>query len=85
MVKIMGAVKCFYCGHISGHISLDKSNGTPRRRFTPRPGFQGQLPTKGDALKCERCRGPVFLDESERVLSYELPPLEKPMPLKKAS
>jgi hypothetical protein len=71
MVKVIGSVKCFYCGHVSGHISRDEASA--RQRFTPRPGFGGELPRAGQPLKCERCRGPVFLDESDRILSYEMP------------
>lgn len=73
MVKVLGSVKCFYCGHVSGHISIESTADKKVQRFTPRRGYTGEKPVAGQAIRCERCRGPVFLDEGDKPLNYELP------------
>ncbi len=74
MLKILGAIKCFNCGHISGQLSAEgNGNGPMKRRFTPRPGYSGELPKPGQTLRCERCMGPVYVDDSENVFAYEAP------------
>jgi len=56
-------VKCYYCGHISGQVV--RRRGQPLRvsDFIPRPGYTGAELEPGDRLRCERCRGPVFLED----------------------
>ena len=55
-------VKCYYCGHISGQIIGER--GHPERgRFQPRPGYYGALPEPGKRMHCERCNGPVYLED----------------------
>lgn len=74
MLKLLGAIKCFNCGHISGQLSAEQNgNGRMKRRFTPRPGYNGKLPKPGQTLRCERCLGPVYVDDSEQVFAYETP------------
>jgi hypothetical protein len=62
--RIAADVKCYYCGHISGQIFGYK--GTPLRvsNFVPRPGYTGEPVRPGVRLRCERCGGPVFLEDS---------------------
>jgi hypothetical protein len=55
-------VKCYSCGHISGQIITRRGDGASR--FIPRPGFSGILPSAGRRLRCERCNGPVFLEDA---------------------
>jgi hypothetical protein len=35
--------------------------------FVPRPGYQGPEPKPGFRLRCERCQGPVFLENTTIV------------------
>lgn len=67
MVMMIGDVKCYHCGHVSGQ--LEDEGG--RRRFRPRAGFQGSLPAPGERIRCERCGGPVFLDEVRTLTGLE--------------
>ena len=69
-------VKCYYCGHISGQVV--RRRGQPLRvsDFIPRPGYTGPELAPGSRLRCERCRGPVFLEDvgpaaSQRVDTEE--------------
>ena len=64
---MIGDVKCYHCGHVSGQ--LEQEGG--RRRFRPRPGFRGELPEPGRRIRCERCGGPVFLDEVRTLTGLE--------------
>ena len=57
-------VKCYFCGHISGQIVTRRGDRSGAARFVPRPGFSGQLPGAGRGLRCERCHGPVFLEDA---------------------
>ena len=66
MQDLVGSVKCLLCGHVSGHLATVGGDST-RRRFTPRPGYDGALPRLGAPLRCERCAGPVYLEGITRV------------------
>jgi hypothetical protein len=35
--------------------------------FVPRPGYQGPEVRPGTRLRCERCQGPVFLEDTTNV------------------
>ncbi len=61
MKDLVGTVKCLLCGHVSGHLTTVDGNSA-RRRFTPRPGYDGVPPRPGEPLRCERCAGPVYLE-----------------------
>src|SRR5512144_21228 len=56
-------VKCYYCGHVSGQIVGAKNAPLRVSSFVPRPGYTRPLPGVGDRLRCERCQGPVFLED----------------------
>ena len=84
--RIAADVKCYYCGHISGQILGYK--GIPLRvsNFIPRAGYTGEAARPGVRLRCERCGGPVFLEDAtplavvksklERTIG-ETPPLKR--------
>ncbi len=56
-------VKCYYCGHISGQIVGYRHQPVNASSFVPRPGYTGPAAVTGQRLRCERCGGPVFLEE----------------------
>ena len=56
-------VKCYHCGHISGQIIGYRHQPLGVENFIPRPGYSGEPMQPGRRLRCERCRGPVFLEE----------------------
>lgn len=62
-MQVVGDVKCYHCGHISGQVEGERTTRLALRKFTPRQGFRGELPIPGQPLRCERCRGPVFLED----------------------
>lgn len=57
-------VKCYFCGHVSGQILGRKGEPLRVTDFIPRPGYTGQKPASGQRLRCERCHGPVFLEDA---------------------
>ena len=57
-------VKCYHCGHISGQIVSQRGEQLRVSNFMPRPGYSGELPKPGSRLRCERCKGPVFLEDA---------------------
>ena len=62
-------VKCYHCGHVSGQHVSGQIVGPKQAQFkvsdfVPRPGYTGPEAKSGSRLRCERCRGPVFLEES---------------------
>ena len=68
---IRADVKCYYCGHISGQIVGFRHQPVRVENFVPRPGYQGEPLRPGKRLRCERCQGPVFLEElGQADLSY---------------
>jgi len=61
---IAADVKCYHCGHISGQIVGPRNRPLRITDFVPRPGYTGPEIRTGVALRCERCRGPVFLEDT---------------------
>ncbi len=62
-MQVTADVKCYYCGHVSGQIIGPKDEPLRVTNFVPRQGFSGAAPKAGERLRCERCRGPVFLED----------------------
>jgi hypothetical protein len=62
-MQVTADVKCYYCGHVSGQIIGPKNAPLKVSNFVPRTGYTGERPQPGDRLRCERCRGPVYLED----------------------
>jgi hypothetical protein len=77
-------VKCYYCGHVSGQIEGIRGAPVAATMFVPRPGFAGELPVTGRRLRCERCGGPVFL-EDVTPLTLVPSPVGVPQPVRRAT
>jgi hypothetical protein len=69
MRPVIADVKCYYCGHISGQVEGYRADRLVLRAFKPRPDYQGAPPQPGQAIRCERCRGPVYLEDLRPVLA----------------
>ena len=68
--RTVADVKCYYCGHISGQITGRRGQPLKVSNFIPRPGYQGPEVKPGSRLRCERCRGPVFLEDATNAASF---------------
>ncbi len=64
-------VKCYYCGHVSGQIVGPRGARITAANFVPRPGYRGVEVKTGTRLRCERCHGPVFLEEAPPMAQTE--------------
>ena len=62
--RIVADVKCYHCGHISGQIHGRRHQPLHVSNFVPRPGYSGPEVRAGMKLRCERCTGPVFLEDA---------------------
>lgn len=62
-MQVTADVKCYYCGHVSGQIIGPKNEPLKVTNFVPRQGYAGEALRPGERLRCERCRGPVFLED----------------------
>lgn len=82
-MRMMGDVKCYHCGHVSGQVEGTRTDRLVIHTFKPRPGFQGILPQKGQRLRCERCQGPVYLEDL-RPEPAEPPPVFLPTTRKRS-
>ena len=71
--QMAGDVKCYHCGHISGQVEGTRSDRLVLHTFKPRPGYQGKVPGPGDRLRCERCAGPVYLEDIRPLVPDMLP------------
>jgi hypothetical protein len=83
-MRMVGDVKCYHCGHISGQVEGTRTDRLVFHTFKPRPGYQGPLPGPGDRLRCERCQGPVYLEDlrplpadAERLFAPATPPRKR--------
>lgn len=66
-MDVVGDVKCYHCGHISGQVEGTRTDRLVLRAFKPRPGYQGPVPGPGQRIRCERCSGPVFLEDLQPI------------------
>lgn len=64
VARIVADVKCYYCGHVSGQVIGVRNQPLRPSNFVPRPGYTGGELKPGDRLRCERCNGPVFLEDA---------------------
>ncbi|HEU0072947.1 MAG TPA: hypothetical protein VFS30_02975 [Dehalococcoidia bacterium] len=62
--KVVADVKCYFCGHVSGQIVGKRHEPLRVTNFVPRPGYTGPEVKQGTRLRCERCQGPVFLEDA---------------------
>lgn len=68
---IIADVKCYYCGHTSGQITSHRGANPRAGRFIPRPGYKGPEVKPGMRIRCERCQGPVFLEDATPLARAE--------------
>lgn len=69
---VTGDVKCLHCGYISGRwvgaMGSPVTAGGLRRPVEPDPSASaGAAPD--EPVRCQRCEGPVFLDDPSLVIS----------------
>jgi hypothetical protein len=36
--------------------------------FMPREGYEGRVPAAGEPVRCERCQGPIYLEDVTPVV-----------------
>ena len=75
-MEVVADVKCYFCGHISGQITGPSRSQLKVTSFIPRTGYTKSLPVSGRKLRCERCNGPVYLEDVS-PMSFA----KKPVPL----
>lgn len=64
---ITADIKCYHCGHVSGHITGDVNEPVKLSGFRPSVTWMGKELRPGQAIRCFRCGGPVFLDDVQTV------------------
>lgn len=74
-MQVIGDVKCYHCGHVSGQVEATREERLVIQAFRPRPGYQGKPPARGERLRCERCAGPVFLEDLRAFTPDAIPML----------
>jgi hypothetical protein len=64
-------VKCYYCGFVSGEITVERGLPIQSGRFTPAPAYElstvHEAVKRSGRLRCFRCQGPVYLDDVRSV------------------
>lgn len=56
-------VKCYHCGHVSGHVVGDANQPLHPKTLQPIAGPSSRSSRPGDRIRCLRCGGPVYLDD----------------------
>jgi len=64
---IRADVKCYYCGHVSGQMEGDPAGSQARWSFRTPEGTTQPIQLNGQRIRCDRCGGPVYLDEIETI------------------
>ncbi|HLH73177.1 MAG TPA: hypothetical protein VKX96_07820, partial [Chloroflexota bacterium] len=67
---IRADVKCYYCGHVSGQVEGDPDD--PKTVWSYHPGSEpaSRSIPRQNSIRCNRCGGPVYLDEIETVRTH---------------
>ncbi len=64
-------VKCYYCGFVSGEITVERGHPIQSGRFSPTPAYEtstvNEVVKRTGKLRCFRCQGPVYLDDIRSV------------------
>jgi hypothetical protein len=66
-MQIRADVKCYFCGHVSGQIEGDPDRAEALWHYRTTTGAVASVRHGAKRIRCDRCRGPVFLDEIETV------------------
>ena len=64
-MTLQAEVHCYHCGDVPG-VWEWAAAGLPEWGRYRRTGTAGQILARLSVLRCERCSGPVFLDEIRR-------------------
>ena len=70
--QLVSDVKCYFCGHVSGQIIAQRNQPLRLNNFVPREGYTGPELKLGGKLRCERCKGPVFLEDVGPVATQRI-------------
>jgi len=70
-MMIRADVKCYYCGHVSGQMEGDPSNSDSNWNFRTTTGLIRPIRQKDQRIRCDRCGGPVYLDDVETIRATE--------------
>ena len=73
-MELVADVKCYYCGHVSGQIKGLRHETLKITAFVPRPGYTKATPQTGERLRCERCNGPVYLEDVSPMMLGKITP-----------
>lgn len=68
VMLVQGDVKCLHCGFISGHWVGAKGSPVTVTGFSPNAGSLERV-DESALVRCERCAGPVFLEDVDPVIS----------------
>ncbi len=77
-IKMRADVACYHCGFRSGEV--EQLPGLPLGSgfFRPVNAQNRLIPIEGRALRCVRCGGPVFFDDTRRVVERNEPLVFEP-------
>ncbi len=65
---ISADLKCYYCGTVAGEVLADTARPRHVLAFLPAAEPVAQTPV---ARSCQRCGGPVYLDEAQTISRHE--------------
>jgi hypothetical protein len=73
-MRVRAELRCYHCGHTAARV--ERESGHPLSEaevIWQRPESRAALPA-AERLRCQRCHGPLFMDEEE-VIRYDFPPV----------
>lgn len=59
-MEIIADAKCYHCGYVSGELIGSRGTNVREWTFEPRRGTPRPV---GSRLRCERCNGPIYLED----------------------
>ncbi len=65
---ISADLKCYYCGTVAGEVLADTTR--PRHILAFLPAAE-PVPETRPARACQRCGGPVYMDEAQTITRHE--------------
>jgi hypothetical protein len=59
-MKVRGSVRCYHCGHVSGTVQGECDGPPGVSIYYP---TDGQPQRASSSIRCQRCGGPVYVDD----------------------
>lgn len=69
-MKVRAELRCYHCGHTAARVERENGHPLAEAEIIWQASEFRPVATSANSLRCQRCNGPLFLDEEE-VVRYD--------------